>query len=82
MPWREKREATLADTDSAFATGLTQDSCHAPHWGYFISGTVQVDYADGELIARDPSADRVARAARSADSRAVLPVFRRNRNAR
>jgi quercetin dioxygenase-like cupin family protein len=27
--------------------GLAHDACHAPHWGYLISGQVEVDYADG-----------------------------------
>lgn len=27
--------------------GLEDDLCHAPHWGYVISGTVVVTYADG-----------------------------------
>lgn len=26
--------------------GLADDMCHAPHWGYVISGTVVVTYAD------------------------------------
>ena len=28
--------------------GLDHDSCHAPHWGYIIAGTVVVTYDDGE----------------------------------
>lgn len=27
--------------------GLDADNCHAPHWGYMISGSVVVTYADG-----------------------------------
>lgn len=27
--------------------GLEGDACHAPHWGYVISGGVVVTYADG-----------------------------------
>lgn len=27
--------------------GLEHDSCHAPHWGYIISGEVVVSYDDG-----------------------------------
>lgn len=27
--------------------GLDGDMCHAPHWGYVISGEVVVTYADG-----------------------------------
>lgn len=27
--------------------GLEGDDCHAPHWGYVISGDVVVTYADG-----------------------------------
>lgn len=27
--------------------GLHNDSCHAPHWGYVISGDVVVSYIDG-----------------------------------
>jgi hypothetical protein len=27
--------------------GLNHDSCHAPHWGYIISGDVVVSYTDG-----------------------------------
>lgn len=27
--------------------GLEHDSCHAPHWGYVISGDVVVSYDDG-----------------------------------
>lgn len=27
--------------------GLKGDSCHAPHWGYMISGDVVVTYSDG-----------------------------------
>lgn len=27
--------------------GLEHDACHAPHWGYMISGTVVVSFVDG-----------------------------------
>lgn len=27
--------------------GLDGDSCHAPHWGYMLSGRLTVSYADG-----------------------------------
>jgi hypothetical protein len=27
--------------------GLHDDACHAPHWGYVISGTVIIRYTDG-----------------------------------
>ncbi|MCB0686046.1 MAG: hypothetical protein KDC53_05960 [Saprospiraceae bacterium] len=32
--------------------GLTNDSCHCPHWGYILSGSLLVRYNDGseELI--------------------------------
>ncbi len=37
-----------AGTDIApLLQGLDGDSCHAPHWGYMISGDVVVDYTDG-----------------------------------
>jgi len=37
-----------AGTDIApLLTGLSGDCCHAPHWGYMISGTVIVSYTDG-----------------------------------
>ena len=37
-----------AGTDIApLLEGLDDDSCHAPHWGYMITGTVVVTYADG-----------------------------------
>lgn len=37
-----------AGTDIApLLQGLEGDSCHAPHWGYMISGDVIVDYTDG-----------------------------------
>lgn len=29
--------------------GLNDDSCHAPHWGYVLSGQVIVTYGDGGL---------------------------------
>lgn len=37
-----------AGTDMApLLQGLAHDACHAPHWGYLISGQVAVDYTDG-----------------------------------
>jgi hypothetical protein len=37
-----------AGTDIApLLKGLEGDGCHAPHWGYMISGEVVVSYADG-----------------------------------
>ena len=37
-----------AGTDLApLLTGLDGDVCHAPHWGYVITGDVVVTYADG-----------------------------------
>lgn len=29
--------------------GLHDDACHAPHWGYIISGEVVVTYTDGKV---------------------------------
>jgi hypothetical protein len=37
-----------AGTDIApLLQGLEGDACQAPHWGYMLSGTVVVTYADG-----------------------------------
>ena len=37
-----------AGTDIApLLRGLPGDGCHAPHWGYMISGDVVVTYTDG-----------------------------------
>jgi hypothetical protein len=37
-----------AGTDIApLLQGLDGDTCHAPHWGYVISGELVVDYTDG-----------------------------------
>lgn len=37
-----------AGTDIApLLQGLPSNSCHAPHWGYLMSGEVVVTYADG-----------------------------------
>lgn len=37
-----------AGTDIApLLQGLDDDSCHAPHWGYMISGEVVVSYTNG-----------------------------------
>jgi len=27
--------------------GLENDSCHCPHWGYMIEGTIRMNYDDG-----------------------------------
>src|SRR5882762_6437239 len=29
--------------------GLKNDACHAPHWGYMISGELVVTYTDGKV---------------------------------
>ncbi len=37
-----------AGTDIApLLTGLHDDACHAPHWGFMVSGEVVVTYTDG-----------------------------------
>lgn len=37
-----------AGTDIApLLHGLADNACHAPHWGYVISGGLVVDYVDG-----------------------------------
>lgn len=37
-----------AGTDIApLLQGLTDDACHAPHWGYVISGQLVISYTDG-----------------------------------
>ncbi|WP_028463671.1 hypothetical protein [Nocardia sp. 348MFTsu5.1] len=37
-----------AGTDIApLLQGLDNDACHAPHWGYMISGEVVVSFSDG-----------------------------------
>lgn len=39
-----------AGTDIApLLKGLNDDACHAPHWGYIISGEVVVTYTDGKV---------------------------------
>lgn len=39
-----------AGTDIApLLKGLNNDACHAPHWGYIISGEVVVTYIDGNV---------------------------------
>ena len=36
-----------AGTDIApLLRGLANDACHAPHWGYLVSGGLVVDYVD------------------------------------
>ncbi len=36
-----------AGTDIApLLRGLADDACHAPHWGYLVSGGLVVDYVD------------------------------------
>ena len=46
-----------AGTDIApLLSGLEDDACQAPHWGYMISGEVVVSYTDGQeesCIGRD-----------------------------
>ena len=38
-----------AGTDiSPLLKGLTNDACHAPHWGYMLAGEVVVTYIDGK----------------------------------
>jgi hypothetical protein len=38
-----------AGTDIApLLEGLTDDVCHAPHWGYMLQGTVVLTYTGGE----------------------------------
>ena len=31
----------------AAAEGLDDDACHAPHWGFFMSGEVVITYTNG-----------------------------------
>lgn len=39
-----------AGTDIApLLKGLKDDACHAPHWGYMISGELVVTYIDGKV---------------------------------
>jgi hypothetical protein len=39
-----------AGTDIApLLKGLKDDGCHAPHWGYMISGEVVVTYTNGQV---------------------------------
>ena len=39
-----------AGTDIApLLKGLKDDACHAPHWGYMISGELIVTYTDGTV---------------------------------
>jgi len=39
-----------AGTDIApLLKGLNDDACHAPHWGYMISGEVVVTYTNGNV---------------------------------
>jgi hypothetical protein len=39
-----------AGTDIApLLKGLTDDACHAPHWGYMLSGELVVTYTDGTV---------------------------------
>lgn len=40
--------ATGADM-APLLEGLTDDACHAEHWGYLISGDVVVTYSDGSI---------------------------------
>ena len=46
--WRVSTSRSAAGTDIApLLKGLEGDDCHAPHWGYVISGEVVVTYTDG-----------------------------------
>lgn len=39
-----------AGTDIApLLKGLKSDACHAPHWGYMLSGQLVVTYTDGNV---------------------------------
>ena len=39
-----------AGTDIApLLKGLKDDACHAPHWGYMLSGALVVTYTDGKV---------------------------------
>jgi hypothetical protein len=39
-----------AGTDIApLLKGLKDDACHAPHWGYMLSGELVVTYTDGKV---------------------------------
>jgi hypothetical protein len=38
-----------AGTDIApLLKGLADDACHAPHWGFMVSGEVAITYSDGD----------------------------------
>lgn len=42
-----------ADIDpAALFTGLPDDRCQCPHWGYVIKGTMRFRYADREEVYR------------------------------
>jgi hypothetical protein len=42
-------ETFLADADGTpFFRGLPGDCCQSPHWGYVVSGSLTLRYADGE----------------------------------
>ncbi len=47
-----------AGTDIApLLKGLKDDACHAPHWGYMISGELVVTYTDSEVILFSPQCE-------------------------
>ena len=37
----------IASDPSPLFRGLPDDRCQCPHWGYVISGAIEVSYADG-----------------------------------
>lgn len=38
-----------AGTDfSPLLQGLKNDSCHCPHWGYIVEGSIRIQYNDGK----------------------------------
>ena len=46
--WPLSTSRSGAGTDIApLLKGLDDDACHAPHWGYMISGEVVISYTDG-----------------------------------
>lgn len=50
-----RRQASLGDMDELpkgtdfgpLLKGLSNDSCHCPHWGYIIAGVFKITYDDG-----------------------------------
>ena len=41
--------ARVATDIAPLLKGLRDDACHAPHWGYMISGELVVTYTDGKV---------------------------------